>query len=148
MRALLKSYDLSDNEIKLYIECVGKFPLTFNEIRSIMSKQSEEEVQQILGNLLEKKLLMQVKPQYSESLPHYVSIPPIAAIINSITEFSQIPDDPTLKEVKQHSPLEKFQDDLFQDLENISQDLIEVISNQDATSQTTEVLSEVEENVK
>jgi hypothetical protein len=148
MRALLKSYDLSDNEIKLYIESVGKFPLTFNEIRSFMSKQSEEETQQILNNLLEKKLLMHVKPQYSESLPHYVSIPPIAAILNSITEFTRVTDIPKLKEAKQHPKLEKFQDDLFQDLENISQDLIEVISNRDTTNQTTEVLSEVEQNVR
>ena len=54
MRALLKSYGLSDNELKLYIESVGKFPLTFNEIRSLMDKLSEEEIKQILDNLIEK----------------------------------------------------------------------------------------------
>ena len=148
MRSLLKSYDLSDNEIKLYTEIIGKFPLTFNQIRSFMSKQSEEEIQQILDNLLEKKLLMQVKPQYSESLPHYVSIPPIAALLNSITEFTNVTEDTNLQKKKQNPLLEKFQDGLFQDLENISQELIEVISTQDNTGQTTEVLSEVEENVK
>ena len=148
MRALLKSFNLSDKAIRIYLEVLGKFPLTFNEIRSFMSKQSEEEIHQILDNLLEKKLLMQVKPQYSESLPHYVSMPPIAAILNSITEFTQVVDDPKLKEAKQHPQLEKFQDDLFQDLENISQELIEVISTQESSNQTAQILSEVEENVK
>ncbi len=148
MRALLKAYNISDNEVKLYVELIRSIPLTFNEIGTFMSKQSQEEIQQIIDNLLEKKLLLQVEPKYSESLPHYISIPPIAAIINSISELSQGVDTPKPKEGKQNSQLEKFQDGLFQDLENISQDLIEVISNQDTTSQTTEVLSEVEENVK
>jgi len=127
MRALLKSYDLSDNEIKLYTEIVGKFPLTFNEIRSFMSKQSEEEIQQILDNLLEKKLLMQVKPQYSKSLPHYVSIPPIAAILNSITEFSNVTEDTNLQKKKQNPHLEKFQYGLFQYLEKIIQDFFKIL---------------------
>ncbi|MHA2280773.1 MAG: hypothetical protein ACXAC5_07965 [Promethearchaeota archaeon] len=144
----MKSYDLSDNEIKLYIESVGKLPLTFNEIRNIMGKQPVEDIQQTLDNLIKKKLLLQIKPQYSGSLPHYVSIPPIAAILNSVTGFTKVPDDPKLKDAKQHPQLEKFQDDLFQDLENISQDLVEVLSNQANANQTTEVLHEVEQNVK
>ena len=148
MRALLKSYGLSDNEIKLYIESVGKFPLTLNEIRSLMDKLSEEEIKQILDNLIEKKLFLQVKQHYSDSLPHYISIPPIAAILNGVSEFTKVTDDTKLNETEPHSQLEKFQDDLFQDLENISKDLIEVISNQDTGSQTIEVLSEVEQNVK
>ncbi|MHA1985571.1 MAG: hypothetical protein ACW98D_02930, partial [Promethearchaeota archaeon] len=148
MRALLKSYNLSDNEIKLYIEIVGKFPLTFNEIRSLMDKLSEEEINQLLDNLIEKKLLLQVKPQYSDSLPHYISIPPIAAILNHISETTEVTDDTKLKEVKQNPQLEKFQDDIFQDLEKISQDLIDVLSKQETASQTTEILAEVEQNVK
>jgi predicted transcriptional regulator len=148
MRALLKSYDLSDNEIKLYTESVGKLPLTFNEIRNFMREQSEEAIQLILDNLIEKKLLQQIKPQYSDSIYHYVFMPPIAAILNGLTEFTMDTDESELKEVKQHPPLARFQDGLFQDLENISQDLIDVISNQDTASQTTEVLTEVEQNVK
>jgi len=54
MRALLKSYDLSDNEIKLYMS-TGKSPLTFDEIRSLMNNQSEEKINQLLDNLIKKK---------------------------------------------------------------------------------------------
>ncbi|MHA2266688.1 MAG: hypothetical protein ACXAB8_02740 [Promethearchaeota archaeon] len=148
MRALLKSYGLSDNEIKLYIETTRSFPLTLNEIRKILSKQSEEDLQQIIDNLIEKKLLLQVKPEYSGDLLHFVSIPPVAAILNGITEISKVKDDLTPKETKQQAQLEKFQDSLFEDLEKISQNLIEAISRQDNMSQTTEILSEIEQNVK
>ena len=148
MRALLKSYDLSETEIRLYTESIGKFPLTFNEIRSFNKKQSEEEIQQILDNLLEKKLLLLIKPQYSDSISHYIPIPPIAAILKGITEFTKITEDTKPQEKKPKQQLEEFQENLFQDLEIISQDLIEVISNQDPASQTTDVLSEVEQNVK
>ena len=65
MRALLKSYNLPDNAIKIYTEYVGKGPFTFNEIKKFMSKQSEEEIRQILDDLINKKLLLHVKPPYS-----------------------------------------------------------------------------------
>jgi len=150
MRTLLKSYGLSETVIRLYTECIGKLPLTFNEIRSFLPKQSEKEVQQILDNLLEKKLLLLIKPQYSDSISHYISIPPIAAILNGMAGFTEtdteVKTKPPEKKLKQQ--LDEFQDNLFQDLEKISQGLIEVISTQDPSGQTTEVLSEVEVNVK
>ncbi|MFX1522295.1 MAG: hypothetical protein ACFFCC_02200 [Promethearchaeota archaeon] len=140
----MKSFNLSDKEIKLYSESMRKVPLTLDEIKAMMSEQSEEEIQQIIDNLVEKKLLLQT----SSSLPHYVTIPPIAAILNSITELIEESSEAQKNEVKQDSNLEKFQDDLFQDLERISQDLLDATCDQSNTSQTTEVLSEVELNVK
>ncbi|MFW9825229.1 MAG: hypothetical protein ACFFE4_19970, partial [Candidatus Thorarchaeota archaeon] len=140
----MKSFNLSDKEIKFYTESLRKFPLTFTEIKAMMIEQSEEEIKQIIDNLVEKKLLLQT----SSSPPHYVSIPPIAAILNSITKLIGESSDLQKDETRRDSSLEKFQDDLFQDLERISQDLLEATFDQTNTSQTTEVLSEVELNVK
>lgn len=148
LKALLKSFNLSDNAIKIYLEGLGKFPYTFNEIQSIIPDLSTKEVKHILDELIEKKLVLLITPIYSESLPHYIIIPPFAPILNGITELSTVTKDQSIEETKGNPQLERFQDALFQDIENISGDLIDTISTQDTSVQTTEILSEVEENVK
>ena len=148
LKALLKSYNLSDDAIRIYLEGFGKTQYTFSEIQGIVPSISEKEVKQILDDLIEKKLVLLINPKYSESIPHYIIIPPFAAILNSITESSVVPGDQKVDEQKKSPQLEKFQDNLYQDLEEISQDLIEALSIQDSSSQTMEILTEVEENVK
>jgi hypothetical protein len=148
LRALLKSYNLPDNAIRIYTEYVGKVPFTFNEIKKFMSKQSEEEINQTLDELINKKLLLHVKPQYSKSLTHYILIPPFAAILNSLTELTKISEDSQSQKDNQKPKFEEFQDNLFEDIENISQGLIDVISSQASSNQAIDILSEVEQNVK
>lgn len=148
MKALLKSFNLSDDAIKIYLEGLGKFPYTFSEIQNIIPDLSEKEVLQIIDELREKKLILLVNPKYVESLSHYMIIPPFAALLNSITELSKVTEDGDIEESKRNHQLERFQEVLYQDIENISGDLIDVISTQDSSNQTTEILSEVEVNVK
>ena len=148
LKALLKSFNLSDNAIKIYLEGLGKFPYTFGEIQRIIPDLSKKEVKHILDELIEKKLVLHITPKYSELFPHYIIIPPFAPILNGITELSTVSEDQSIEETERNPQLERFQDSLFQDIENISGDLIDVISTQESSSQTTEILSEVEENVK
>ena len=148
MKTLLKSFGLSDNAIRIYIEGLGKSPYTFSEIQSIIPDLSEKEMKQTLDELIEKKLIILINPKYSESLTHYIIIPPFAAMINSITELYKGPKDNEVKDSKKTPTLEGFQEALYQDIENITGDLIDAISSQDSAIQTTEILAEVEENVK
>ena len=85
MKALLKSNGLSENAIRIYLEGLGRFSYTFSEIRNIVPNLSENDVKQILEDLIAKQLILLVNPKYSESLPHYITVPPFAAILNSIT---------------------------------------------------------------
>ncbi|MBA7683423.1 hypothetical protein ES703_91787 [subsurface metagenome] len=148
MKTLLKSFSLSDNAIRIYIEGLGKSPYTFSEIQSIIPDLSEKEMKQTLDELIEKKLIIMINPKYSESLTHYIIIPPFAAMLNSITELNKGPKDNEVKDSKKTPTLEGFQEALYQDIENITGDLIDAISSQDSAIQTTEILAEVEENVK
>jgi len=148
LKVLLKSFNLSDDAISIYLEGLGKFPSTFSEIQKIVPKVSEREVKLIVDELVQKKLFLLVNSRYSESLPHYIAIPPFAAMLNSLSALSEVPDNTIVENSKNNPSLERFQDILYQDLENISGDLIEVLSDQEKSSQTMEILSEVEENVK
>ena len=148
MKTLLKSYNLSDNAIRIYIDGLGKSPYTFSEIQSIIPGLSEKEIKQILDELIKKKLIIVINSKFSESLTHYIIIPPFAAMLNSITELNKVPKDSDVKGSQESTTLEGFQDAIYQDIENITGDLIDAISSQESSIQTTEILAEVEENVK
>ncbi len=148
MKALLKSFNLSDDAINIYLKSLSKLPYTFSEIRSFLPNVSENEAKQIINELIEKKLILLVKPRHSESLPHYISIPPIAAILNNLSDLTEVSEETKKKDSEKNSMIEKFQDTILQDLEKISGDLIDILSNKEDSDQTIEILSEVEDNVK
>ncbi|MFX0007265.1 MAG: hypothetical protein ACFFAV_11135, partial [Candidatus Hermodarchaeota archaeon] len=148
MKALLKSFNLSDDAIKVYLKGLGKFPYTFSEIKSIIPNVSDKEIKQMINDLIEKKLVLLINPSYSSSVPHYIIIPPYSAILNSLNSLTEVPDDNETDKAGMDKLSEKFRENLFQDLEKISGDLIDLLSNKDNSGQTMEILSEVEENVK
>ncbi len=147
MNRLLKSYNLSEKAIRIYRDGLGKFPYTFSEIQKYTSNLSEESIKHILDELIEKKLVIRINPQYSEAIPHYIFIPPFAAVINSFTELDNLSSDKIQEKQRFSSQIVKFQDSLYQDIESISRDLINVITEQVNSSQSTDLLTEVEQNV-
>ena len=148
MKTLLKSFNLSNKAIRIYLEGLGKYPYTFNEIQNIIPDLSKKEVKDILDELIEKKLILLLNPKYSESVSHYAIIPPFSAMLNSITELSELSEDKDVKKLHKDLRLERFQEAIYQDIENISGDLVDVISIQENSTQTIKILSEVEDNVK
>ncbi|MFX1417568.1 MAG: hypothetical protein ACFE9N_01475 [Promethearchaeota archaeon] len=148
MKNLLKLFDLSDNSIKIYLESLGKYPYTFSEIQKIIPDVSKEEVKQILEDLIKKKLILPINPKYSDLIQHYIVIPPFSAMLNIISEIDESPDAKKTRESKNNPQLGRFQEMLYQDLENISGELIDTLSSQNNSGQTIEILSEVEENIK
>lgn len=145
MKQLLKLYNVSDEAIKIYLDGLGKFPFTFSEIHKILPKTSDDEINNKIDELVEKKLILVITSTYFDSLPHYFFLPPFAAIINVFSSLEK-QDKPSHKESQ---PLiEKFQDYMFQDIENFSQDLIDIITSQAESKKSIEILSEVEKNMK
>ncbi|MFX1596129.1 MAG: hypothetical protein ACFFBK_08695, partial [Promethearchaeota archaeon] len=148
MKLLLESFNLSTNAIKIYLEGFGKYPHTFGEIKRILPELSEAELKEILRELIGKKLVLEISPKYSDLLNHFIFIPPFAAIVNNITDLDKASEDENIEKVRMNPQLVKFQDNLYKDFEGISQDLIEILSTLDSSNQTTEMLTEVEKNVK
>jgi hypothetical protein len=148
LKALLKSFNLSDNAINIYLKGLGRFPYTFSEIQAIIPNVPEKEVKQIVNDLIEKKLVLLVNPKYSESIPHYIIIPPYSAILNNLNDLTEVSDEKKIEESEKNPVLDKFRENIFQDLEKISGELIDLISHKENSGQTVEILSEVEDNVK
>jgi len=153
LHKLLKSYNLSDKAISIYRESIGKFPFSLGEIKKYMPKLSDDQIEPIMDDLIEKKLVILIKPQQSDAIPHYIFIPPFSAVINSFTELMKVSanepqEQNSVQNIQLTTQIEKFQDNLFQDIESVSQDLITAITDQVNNNQTTEILTEVEQNVK
>jgi len=148
MIEILKKYDVSADAIRVFRQGLGRFPLTEAEIQNLIPKSSNTNVESIITELINKKLILLIETPSYNILPHYLFLPPFAAIINTLSNANIIAEDNKEELIKTESKIEKFQDDLLQDIELISQELIEIISNQKDNSQTSEVLSEVEKNVK
>jgi len=148
LKDLLKSFNISDDAIKIYLEGIGKFPFTLSEIHKIIPKSSVDEVKETLDELINKKLVLTMKSKFSDIFPHYIFLPPFAAVINAFSTINENLEDATPQVKEKNLTIDTFQDNLLQDIELISEDLIEVISTQSEGDQTTEILSEVEKNVK
>ncbi|MFW9822652.1 MAG: hypothetical protein ACFFE4_06950 [Candidatus Thorarchaeota archaeon] len=78
----LKKLQLTDNAIEIYLNSIGKSPLTYYELYSIVSKTSLEEFGENLSQLINGGLLIQLIPKDKKTLLHYLAIPPILPIIN------------------------------------------------------------------
>ena len=58
MKGLLNSYELSDDAIDIYILCLGKVKVTFNEIHSMKPDLEINEVDGIIKDFINKKLML------------------------------------------------------------------------------------------
>ncbi|MFX0081024.1 MAG: hypothetical protein ACFE94_04650 [Candidatus Hodarchaeota archaeon] len=82
MEDFLKKLQLSNQAIKIYLNSLGKSPLTYYELHSIVPELPQDEFEENLTQLINGGLLIQLIPQKQEILLHYLAIPPIFPIIN------------------------------------------------------------------
>ena len=81
MEEFLKNFQLSDNAIKLYIKSLGQQPLSSSELYSFLPNISQEEFNNVLGDIIDNGLFI---PNSNQKLGilHYLAIPPIKPILN------------------------------------------------------------------
>ena len=82
MEEFLKKLHLSDEAIKIYLNSLGKSPLTYYELLSLAPNLSQGEFETNITQLVNGGLLLQLNPSSQEILLHYLAIPPILPIIN------------------------------------------------------------------
>ena len=66
----------------MYIKSLGKSPLTYYELKSIVSSATLEEFEESLSQLVNGGLLLRLVSEQPEVLIHYLAIPPILPILN------------------------------------------------------------------
>jgi hypothetical protein len=81
MEEFLKKLQISDNAMKLYLQSVGRKPLSSFELYSILPNISQEEYAKYLNELIDAGLLIPINPQNPDLLLQYLTIPPIKPII-------------------------------------------------------------------
>ena len=83
MEELLNQIGLSEHAIKIYVNSIGRPPLSSFELYSIISNVSAEIFDKALNDLLEIGLLIPIPTQNKESLMLYYTLPPF----NPITKY-------------------------------------------------------------
>ena len=82
MEEFLQKLRLSNNAIEIYLKSVGNYPLTYNELYSLVPKSTPEEFEEYLNQLINGGLMIQIVPKKKEKLLHYQALPPILPIIS------------------------------------------------------------------
>ncbi|MFW9936134.1 MAG: hypothetical protein ACFFD5_00650 [Candidatus Thorarchaeota archaeon] len=88
MEQFLKQLHLSENAIKIYLQSLGRLPLSFFELNSIIPNLSKGDFQNTINELVEQGLLIPIIPQAPEIVPQYLAIPPFNPIISYISNIN------------------------------------------------------------
>jgi len=136
MEEFLKNFQLSENAIKLYINCIGRQPLSSIELYSLLPNISQEEFNNVLEALIDNGLFVPNSNQNQGFILEYLAIPPIKPILNYYTNFN---DNLTSIKKQLQLLLSKSLAKIFQDNQ-----IIELNTVYDAT---IELRKDVEEDV-
>ncbi|MFX1493841.1 MAG: hypothetical protein ACFFBZ_06130 [Promethearchaeota archaeon] len=82
MEDFLKQIQLSEDAIKIYLNSLGRKPLSSNELYSMVPTLSQEEYLNTINELTTIGLLIPITPQSSGILNQYLALPPFNPIIN------------------------------------------------------------------
>jgi len=83
IKQVLGEIDLTDEEIELYFRTTGRETVSLGEI-SILIGKSKEECKQIVDKFIEKGLFKEI----IGATPHYAALPPYAALVAQLRNFS------------------------------------------------------------
>ncbi|MFW9781978.1 MAG: hypothetical protein ACFFFB_06815, partial [Candidatus Heimdallarchaeota archaeon] len=168
MEDFLKKFQLSDSAIEIYMKSLGRSPLTFYELYSIVHKLPQEKFEEDLTQLINSGLLIQLVPKKEEILLHYLAIPPIFPIINyyeNITiNLASIKDSihellvNTVNQIFQKdNPLEldtilktfqETREDINEDIMIQKQEIEDTVEGMEDLKQATKDLTELSQQIK
>lgn len=168
MEDFLKKFQLSDSAIEIYMKSLGRSPLTFYELYSIVHKLPQEKFEEDLTQLINSGLLIQLVPKKEEILLHYLAIPPIFPIINyyeNITiNLSSIKDSihqllvNTVNQIFQKdNPLEldtilkafqETREDINEDIMIQKQEIEDTVEGMEDLKQATKDLTQLSQQIK
>ena len=89
MEDLSKFLNLSIDATQIYMECLGKFPLNFNEIYLLKPDFSKAKIESIINELKERNLLKVIKQSLSLEIDRYFAIPPFKMLRDGLIELKK-----------------------------------------------------------
>jgi len=82
VKDFLRKMQLPEYAVEIYLKSLGKFPLSFYELYTLIPKATPEEFNDSIKQLLDVGLLIQQKSKKQENIIHYSPLPPILPILN------------------------------------------------------------------
>ncbi len=82
MEEFLRKMQLPEYAVEIYLKSLGKFPLSFYELYTLIPNATPEEFNTSIKGLLDAGLLIQQKSKKKEQIIHYSPLPPISPILN------------------------------------------------------------------
>ncbi|UCD01676.1 MAG: hypothetical protein JSV23_01230 [Promethearchaeota archaeon] len=82
MDEFLRKIQLSEEAIKIYLKSLGKLPLSYYELLTIVPRATPEEFNEILNELIDAGLLIQQTSKEQLTAIKYLPVPPILPILN------------------------------------------------------------------
>jgi len=82
MKDFLRKMQLPEYAVEIYLKSLGKFPLSFYELYTLIPKATPDEFNDSIKELLDAGLLVQQKLKNQEKIIHYSPLPPILPILN------------------------------------------------------------------
>ena len=82
MEEFLRKVQFSNEAILIYLQCLGRSSLTYNELYSLVPNLSPEVFLKVITELINGGLLIQINPQKTEILINFLAVPPIKCILD------------------------------------------------------------------
>ncbi|MFX1569411.1 MAG: hypothetical protein ACFFCV_13700 [Promethearchaeota archaeon] len=148
MDDFLRKIKLSEYAIEIYIKTIGKYPLSFYELFSIVPKANPEEFNKSLNELIDAGLLAKLTSEKQGTIIHYSTLPPILPILNYYNNINSNLKDikHSIQELLINTVNELFRDNTTIELDSIIEEFQEIRKdiNEDSIIQKQEVEDLVE----
>ena len=127
MEDFLYKLQISENAVKIYLECIGELPLTREEIGLIIPELNEQQFADALKELINIGVLVPISPKSPKLLTHYVAIAPFKAMS---TYYQNINNSIKKIQTQVASVFERTLDNVFNETELIELDSVDTVAQE------------------
>ena len=168
MEDFLNKLQLSENAVKIYLNCIGELPLTKNEVGLIIPELDENQFSSAFQELLTIGIVIPIYPKNTKLLTHYIAIAPFNPIdqyyenikknVQEIKEQLSTIFDKSLSEIFEKNELieldsiykatQELRKDIEEDTIIQKQDVEDIVRGMEILRGTTDILNDLHDKIK
>lgn len=168
MEDFLYKLQLSENAVKVYLNCIGELPLTKNEVGLIVPELDENQFSSAFQELLNIGIIIPIYPKNTKLLTHYIAIAPFNPIdqyyenikknVEEIKEQLSTIFDKSLSEIFEKNELiemdsvykaaQELRKDIEEDTIIQKQDVEDIVRGMEILRRSTEILDVFHNKIK
>ena len=168
MEDFLYKLQLSENAVKIYLNCIGELPLTKKEMGLIIPELDENQFSNAFDELLNIGILIPIHPKNAKLLTHFLAIAPFNPInqyyknikknVDDIKQQLAVIFDKSLSEIFEknnlvelesvHEAAQELRKDIEEDTIIQKQDVEDIVEGMENLRSLTDVLEELHKKLK